>query len=136
MRAARGDDMLLNLTDLSDEPLQSQITRQVRAYILAGDLGADENLPSIRSMAREQRVSVITVQRAYEALMREGLIQARRGKGFFVAALAQKEKHDMARERLRHNLVPPLKAAIAEGLDRNDVLNAVGSILKEELKGD
>lgn len=128
--------MLLNLTDLSDEPLQSQIVRQVRAHILTGDLGADASLPSIRSMARQQRVSVITVQRAYEALMQEGLIHARRGKGFFVAALAQREKQDMARDRLRHNLKAPLKAAIAEGLERDDVINAVESILKEELSGE
>ena len=124
--------MLLNLTDLSDEPLQSQIVRQVRAHILAGNLRAEDGLPSIRSMAREQRVSVITVQRAYEALMQEGLIHARRGKGFFVAALAQREKHDMARERLRDNLTPPIKAALAEGLEREDVIDAVESILKEE----
>ena len=128
--------MLLNLTDLSDEPLQSQIVRQVRAHILAGGLRAEDSLPSIRSMAREQRVSVITVQRAYEALMQEGLIHARRGKGFFVAALAQREKHDMARERLRDNLTAPIKAAIAEGLEREDVIDAVESILKEELSGE
>ena len=76
--------MILNLSDLSDEPLQGQIVRQVRAKILAGELAADSDLPSIRSLAREQQVSVITVQRAYESLVREGLIHSRRGKGFFV----------------------------------------------------
>ena len=55
--------MLLNLTDLSDEPLQSQISRQIRAKILSGELPAGRVLPSIRGMAKEQRVSVITVQR-------------------------------------------------------------------------
>ena len=66
--------MLLNLTDLSDEPLQSQIARQIRAKILAGEVPAGQVLPSIRGLAKEQRVSVITVQRGYEALEREGLI--------------------------------------------------------------
>ncbi|MCB0317005.1 MAG: GntR family transcriptional regulator, partial [Calditrichaeota bacterium] len=80
--------MILNLTDISDEPLQSQISRQVRAKILAGELGAGDNLPSIRGLARDQRVSVITVQRAYEYLEREGLIHSRRGKGFFVSELS------------------------------------------------
>jgi GntR family transcriptional regulator len=75
--------MLLNLTDLSDESLQNQLSRQVRAKILNGELMAGEMLPSIRSLAREQRVSVITIQRGYETLEREGLIHSRRGKGFF-----------------------------------------------------
>ena len=77
--------MLLNLTDLSNEPLQSQIVRQIRAKILAGGLPAGIDLPSIRKLAREQHISVITVQRAYESLEREGLIHSRRGKGFFVS---------------------------------------------------
>ena len=67
--------MILNLTDLSEEPLQSQIARQIRAMVLAGDLPAEESLPSIRAMAREQRISVITVQRAYGHLEREGFLK-------------------------------------------------------------
>ena len=70
--------MLLNLTDLSDESLQSQISRQIRAKILSGELAAGEVLPSIRGLARDQHVSVITVQRGYENLERDGLIHSRR----------------------------------------------------------
>jgi len=96
--------MILNLTDLSDEPLQAQISRQIRAKILAGELQASSSLPSIREMARQQHVSVITVQRAYEQLLRENLIHSRRGKGFFVSQLRKDEKKDMAKERLMENL--------------------------------
>ena len=71
--------MLLNLSDTSTETLQGQLARQVRGLILGGDLPPGAELPSIRSLASEQKVSVVTVQRAYEALEREGLIQARRG---------------------------------------------------------
>ncbi|MEJ2635627.1 MAG: GntR family transcriptional regulator [Calditrichia bacterium] len=92
--------MILNLTDISDEPLQSQISRQIRAKILAGDLSANESLPSIRVFAREHRVSVITVQRAYDNLMREELIHSRRGKGFFVSELSDSNKKKMAQHRL------------------------------------
>ena len=84
--------MILNLTDLSDEPLQSQIVRQIRAKILAGELTAGANLPSIRMLAKEQKVSVITVQRAYERLLRDNLIHSRRGKGFFVSKIEKEEK--------------------------------------------
>jgi GntR family transcriptional regulator len=128
--------MILNLTELSDEPLQGQIARQLRALILAGDMEAEASLPSIRSLARQQRVSVITVQRAYEALMREGLIHSRRGKGFFVSAIEQEQKETMARERLAENITPALKAALAEGLDFEDVLNVIQNIIEKERTND
>lgn len=108
--------MLLNLTDLSDEPLQSQIARQIRAKILAGDLAAGETLPSIRALARDARVSVITVQRGYEDLEREGLIHSRRGKGFFVSELRGARRKQMARERLVAELEPIVRDALSEGL--------------------
>ena len=71
--------MILNLSELSDEPLHAQISRQIRARILAHELTDEAPLPSIRVMARQQKVSVITVKRAYEDLEREGLIRSRRG---------------------------------------------------------
>jgi len=60
--------MILDLTDLSNVSLQNQIYRQIREFILSGGLLAEEMLPSIRSLAREQKVSVITVQRGYEMM--------------------------------------------------------------------
>jgi GntR family transcriptional regulator len=123
--------MLLHLTDLSDEPLQGQIVRQVRAKILAGDLDAGTGLPSIRRLAREQHISVITVQRAYEALENEGFIHSRRGKGFFVTELSEVTRKKMARERFREFLEPRIRAAIAEGLHKEEIKKAIAEIIKE-----
>lgn len=109
-------DLLLNLTDLSSEPLHGQISRQIRARILAHELTDEEPLPSIRVMARQQRVSVITVKRAYEDLEREGLIRSRRGKGFFVSAISPETKQAMAEERLAVVLSSLIDEALAEGL--------------------
>jgi len=121
--------MLLNLTDVSDESLQSQITRQVRAKILAGDLAAGELLPSIRALAKESRVSVITVQRGYEDLERAGLIHSRRGKGFFVSELRDAKKKQMARERLTENMEPIVRAAFSEGLNASEVWAAIRAVM-------
>jgi GntR family transcriptional regulator len=128
--------MLLNLTDLSDEPLQSQICTQIRAKILAGELPADTSLPSIRALAREQHVSVITVQRAYEHLMRENLIHSRRGKGFFVSELPGDQKREMARERLLENLKRPISSALAEGLSSDEIIDIISNILAGNNKRD
>lgn len=119
--------MLLNLTDLSAEPLQSQIIRQIRAKILAGELEAESDLPSIRRLAREQHISVITVQRAYESLERDGLIHSRRGKGFFVSKLSDQQKKSLAMERLKENLMPPIRAALSEGLGWEEIIMIVES---------
>ncbi len=122
--------MLLNLSDTSTETLQGQLARQVRGLILGGDLPPGAELPSIRSLASEQKVSVVTVQRAYEALEREGLIQARRGRGFFVRALTQSDRRALALARLSESLVPALEQAAAEGLSNEDILRRVAAILE------
>lgn len=126
--------MLLNLTDLSDEPLQSQISRQLRAMILSGELPAGETLPSIRALARQQRVSVITVQRGYEMLEREGLIHSRRGKGFFVSEIDDVKKKTMARQRLLDALEPLLKAGLSEGMGPEDIAEAFRTTLRKQTK--
>jgi GntR family transcriptional regulator len=125
--------MLLTLTDLSAEPLQSQIIRQIRASVLAGELEKGTSLPSIRALATEQRVSVITVQRAYESLEREGLIHSRRGKGFFVSELRHQEKKEMARQRLEENIGPHISSALSEGLKIQDIKAVVEAVLKHSL---
>lgn len=108
--------MLLHLTDLSPEPLHEQISRQVRAQILAGQLADGTPLLSIRALARQEKVSVITVQRAYDDLLREGLLVARRGKGFFVAPIPPQQKRELALERIRQKLQAVVQEARAEGL--------------------
>ncbi|MFO7889845.1 MAG: GntR family transcriptional regulator [bacterium] len=123
--------MLLNLTDLSDEPLQSQIVRQIRAHILAGDLRAGDSLPSIRGLAREQKVSVITVQRAYEILMQEGIIHSRRGKGFFVSKLQDSEKEEIAKDKLYNNIQRSVNSAVTEGLKAKDIHIMIDEILRD-----
>ena len=113
--------MILNLSELSDEPLHAQITRQIRAKILSENLAGSDPLPSIRGMAKEQRVSVITVQRSYEDLEREGLVQSRRGKGFWVAPIPEGRKQKMAKERFADALEKLVAHAAAEGVSDADM---------------
>ena len=121
--------MLLDLTDLSSESLQSQIINQVRARILSGHLNRTSPLPSIRALARSHRISVITVQRAYEERVRQGLILSRRGQGYVVSELSEKSKRKMARQRLADDLRAPIEAAMAEGLSRSEIRDAADALL-------
>lgn len=121
--------MLLNLTDLSNEPLQSQISRQIRAKILSGELAAGTMLPSIRKLAAEQKVSVITIQRGYKALENGGLIHSRRGKGFFVTPLHANQKKKLSENKLSETLTPIIKNAIDEGLSKQEIEQVLKELL-------
>jgi GntR family transcriptional regulator len=123
--------VILNLTEVSDEPLHAQISRQIRAKILSEDLADGEALPSIRSLASEQHVSVITVQRAYDDLEREGLLYSRRGRGFWVASLPGRRKEEMAQERFSRALVALVAHAAAEGLSAAAMRRIFDEILKK-----
>jgi GntR family transcriptional regulator len=123
--------VILNLSDLSDEPLHAQISRQIRAKILAGDLEGGQLLPSIRGLAKGQRVSVITVQRAYDDLEREGLVRSRRGKGFWVARIPEGRKSTMAEERFADALEKLVGHASAEGLSTADMRRILDRLLEE-----
>ena len=123
--------MILNLSDLSDEPLHAQMSRQIRAKILTESLAGGDALPSIRGLAKKQRVSVITVQRAYDDLEREGLLRSRRGKGFWVAAIPQGRRHEMAEKRFVDALRKLVAHAAADGLSRADMRRLLDALLKE-----
>jgi GntR family transcriptional regulator len=131
-----GDNaMLLTLSDLSQEPLHAQISRQIRSRILAQDLTDDELLPSIRTLAREQRVSVITVQRAYEDLEHEGLIRSRPGKGFFVMAIPEGRKHAVAEQRFAAALAPIIEESRKAGLDDRQLRTVIKRVLVNSDRG-
>ena len=95
--------MNIIIRNTGDAPIYDQITQQVKGLILRGELREGEALPSMRLLARELRISVITTKRAYEELEREGFITTVPGKGCFVAprnlelvrenALRQAEEH-------------------------------------------
>jgi GntR family transcriptional regulator len=123
--------VILNLSELSDEPLHAQVSRQIRAKILSEALAGGEPLPSIRRLAKEQRVSVITVQRAYDDLEREGLVQSRRGKGFWVAPIPEGRKQKMAEERFSKALGELVAHTAAEGLSGAEMRRILDKLLKK-----
>lgn len=121
--------MLLHLSEILVEPLHAQISRQIRAKILSGTVEEGTALPSIRAMAREQHVSVITVQRAYDDLQREGLLHAKKGKGLFVAHITERKKKALANSRFKEIIVPIIQGAIESGVSQQRVIRIVQEIL-------
>ena len=117
--------MQLNLSEMSPLPLREQIVRRIRELILSGELPEHFQLPSIRGLAREQRVGAVTVQRAYEDLEREKMIYPRQGKGFFVAPLDDTARKEQALRRVAASLRRPLAEARLMGLSDREILDIV-----------
>ena len=78
--------MNIIISNISDKPIYEQIYLQIKGAILRGDLKEGEALPSIRALAKDLRISVITTKRAFDDLERDGFIYSVQGKGSFVAA--------------------------------------------------
>lgn len=85
MLRERGMPLDIIISNASPKPIYEQITSQIKNLILNGTLGEGDALPSMRLLAKELRISVITTKRAYEDLERDGFIETVMGKGSFVA---------------------------------------------------
>ena len=99
--------------------------------LLAAPQSGTETRGTIRGLAREQRVSVITVMRAYNDLEHEGLLRSRRGKGFWVAPMPEKRKHTMAEERFTDALGVLVAHAAAEGLSAAEMRRILDKLLRK-----
>ncbi|WP_394557239.1 GntR family transcriptional regulator [Priestia aryabhattai] len=96
--------MQIIISNNSKQPIYEQISKQIKQFILKGNLQEGTSLPSIRSLAKDLQVSVITTKRAYEELEREGFIYSLVGKGSFVSAqnetLLKERQHRVVEEKL------------------------------------
>lgn len=90
--------MNITITNSSDEPIYEQITTQIKHAILSGVLDPGTPLPSLRYLAKELRISIISTKRAYEELEREGYIESVPGKGSFVT---EQNREIMREEQLK-----------------------------------
>ncbi|MGI6028745.1 MAG: GntR family transcriptional regulator [Candidatus Heteroscillospira sp.] len=114
------------ISNSSGVPIYDQIFSQVKAQILSGALTEGEALPSIRLLAKELRISVITTKRAYEELEREGYIYTVPGKGSFVSG--------MDAELLREENLKKIESLLQEALELARGCGVSGTELSEMLK--
>ncbi|WP_128895240.1 GntR family transcriptional regulator [Longirhabdus pacifica] len=123
--------MQIIISNSSKEPIYEQITNQIKSSILAGDLCKGTALPSIRKLAKELQVSVITTKRAYEELEKEGFIYSIVGKGSFIA----EQNLEMMREKKLKVIEEQLMAAITNSREMDlpfEELQQLLNILYEE----
>ena len=113
----------------SGEPIYQQIANQFRADILAGKFAQGEYLPSIRGLAKDLKISVITTMKAYEQLAEEGLVTAVQGKGFYVNAQDSEMLIEQHLRKVEASLTEAIAAARIAGLSDNELKNMLDTLL-------
>lgn len=122
--------MKLIISSVSGEPIYEQIKTQIHSAVLSGELKAGEALPSLRKLAKELRISVLTVTRAYNELADEGVVQNIQGKGTFVMDKGNELMQRQFETRIRESLAEASRGAKAAGIP----LNALDRMLEEEYR--
>ena len=123
--------MHIIISNQSGKPIYEQITEQIKALIISGELGEGDALPSMRLLAKELRISVITTKRAYEEQEREGFLTSITGKGSFVAG---KNTEFLKEEQLRKvegHLQEAVKAAQLCGMEKQELLDTLNLLWEE-----
>ena len=113
--------MNLFIDNKSGAPIYDQIFTQLKNRILSGELGENEMLPSIRSLAKDLRISVITTKRAYDELEREGFLYTVAGKGCFVAARNVELLREETLKQIERHMEEAVKLALSCNLSGEDL---------------
>ena len=120
----------LIISNISGIPIYEQIKQQVKSAIMSGDLQADETLPSLRTLAKELKISVLTVTRAYTELEQEGFVKNIQGRGCFVLGQGSELLREQLICKIENNLSEAISAARVANLSEEE-LHHLLSILME-----
>ena len=122
-----GDEM--KILQNSDEPIYMQIANQFRTDILTGKFDQGEYLPSIRRLAKDLKISVITTMKAYEELEAEGLVTAVQGKGFYVNAQDSEMLREQQLRKVEDSLLEAISAAEIAGMSDAELMQSLQTLL-------
>lgn len=123
--------MNIIISNSSAVPLYEQIQNQIKSQILSGDLSSEELLPSIRSLAKELKVSIITTKRAYEELEKEGYIITVAGKGSYVCSQSTERLKEVALFEMESKLEEIILVAKKMGIAQGEFIEIIKSIYEE-----
>ncbi len=124
--------MRLIISNRSGTPIYEQIKEQIKGAIFSGQLREDDVLPSMRQLARDLKISVITTTRAYGDLEQEGFIVNVQGKGCYVLPRNKELARENAMHRMEDALGTAITAAKAEGITREELMARVNLLWEAE----
>ena len=115
----------------SDIPIYQQIADQIQEEILTGIRKQGEFLPSIRGLAKDLRISVITTMKAYEELEKQGLVTAMQGKGYYVNAQDSEMLREQHMRKMEEHLINAISAAKIAGISETEMKEVLEMLLSE-----
>ena len=124
--------MQLQVSTLSQIPIYEQIKQQIKEQVFSGSLKAGDKLPSIRLLAKELQIGVITSKRAYDDLCEEGILVSHPGKGVFVAEINKEAAKTTHLQIIREQLEDTVRQAKQFSIGKEDFKNLVDEIYREE----
>ena len=124
--------MEIFLSSNSDKPIYEQIASQIKQQIMSGELKAGEAMPSMRKLAKDLHVSVITTQRAYDDLSRDGFIVTIPAKGTFVSSQNQDFIREENRRKVESLLTQAAELAKENGISKEELKRLLDVITTEE----
>lgn len=124
--------MKIIISNSSPDPIYEQVTRQIKAQIINGELREGESLPSIRKLAQGLQISVITTKRAYEELEKEGFIDTVEGKGSFVAMQNKELLREKKMKIVEEKMVEAVEEARLLGITRAELEEMLGLLFGEK----
>jgi len=119
----------------SNLPIYEQIKEQIRVQILSGELEENEMLPSLRQLARDLKISVLTTTRAYNELEQEGFIASRQGKGFFVMSSGSELIREQLIREVELGLNNAIQAAQRASMTDDEIISLLRLLLEVENDG-
>jgi GntR family transcriptional regulator len=128
--------MNLIISNRSSEPIYEQLKKQIKEAIVTGEILPDEQLPSIRELARNLKVSVITTTRAYSDLEAEGYVINRQGKGAFVLPLSNDAMHENVLAKVGEYLSTAIEEAKKADIPYTEFIKTLNILLSEENYGE
>lgn len=123
---------IIQLSNASDKPIYEQITDQLKRAILNGTLSPGTQLPSIRMLAKDLKISVMTTKRAYADLERDGFIETVAGKGSFVAMRNQDFLREVLLQQIETHFLQAITLAKTANVSAEDLRTLLGTLLEEE----
>lgn len=124
--------MNIKLSNMSSVPIYQQVATQIKSNILDGSLKYNDQLPSIRSLAKELEVGIITVKKSYEVLLQEELIYSKGAVGYFVNDIDLDTVLTIKKEEYFDELKSMIDKAINDGLNINDIKEIFNRVLEEK----
>ncbi len=122
-------DLIINHSSM--QPIYEQISGQIKEKILKGDLKEGANLPSVRTLAKELRVSALTVKKSYDTLEQEGFIITIHGKGSFIASTGPEQMMEEKRKEIENEFEHTIRKAKSCGMNHKEIDELFHIILED-----